>query len=115
MRDFVPLNGEEKEIIQRVSEVIRSRVAVPCTSCRYCVDDCPKHIPIQEIFSLYNERERTRDVYTHKAAYEKLVAEEGYGKASQCIKCKQCEGHCPQHIEITKRLEEAAQEFEQIV
>lgn len=112
MRDFVPLNVEEKEIIQRVSEVIRSRVAVPCTSCRYCVDDCPKHIPIPEIFSLYNERERTRDVYTHKAAYEKLVAEEGCGKASQCIKCKQCEGHCPQHIEITKRLEEAAQEFE---
>lgn len=112
MRDFVPLNGEEKEIIQKVSEIIRNRTAVPCTACRYCVDDCPKRIPLPEIFSLYNEQERTRDVYTHKVAYEKLVAEEGNGKASQCVKCKRCEGHCPQHIEITKWLEAAAKEFE---
>lgn len=112
MRNFTPLNKEELEIIRKAADVIRNRTAVPCTSCRYCVDDCPKHIPIPDIFSIYNERERTRDVYSHKVAYEKLVAGEGCGKASQCIKCKQCEMHCPQHIEITKWLEEAVKEFE---
>lgn len=68
MQEFAPLSEEEQEIVGKVAKLIRSRVAVPCTACRYCVDDCPKHIPIPEIFSIYNERERTRDVYNHKVS-----------------------------------------------
>lgn len=112
MKEFVPLNEEEEEIIDKVSEIIRNRIAIPCTSCRYCTDECPKRIPIPDIFSIYNERERSRDVYFPKVNYEKLVAEESHGKASQCIKCRRCEKHCPQHIEVTKWLEQIAEEFE---
>ena len=112
MREFVPLNDEEKGIIAKSAEIIRNRIAIPCTACRYCVDECPNRIPIPDIFSIYNERERTRDVYSPKVNYGKLVEAEGHGKASQCVKCKKCEGHCPQHIEITKWLEEIAAEFE---
>ena len=92
--EFVPLNKEEKEIINKVSEIIR------------------KKIPIPDIFAIYNERERSRDVYYPKVNYEKLVAEENHGKASGCIKCRKCEHHCPQHIEVTKWLEHIAGEFE---
>ena len=110
--EFVPLNKEEKEIINKVSEIIRNIIAIPCTSCRYCVVECPKKIPIPDIFAIYNERERSRDVYYPKVNYEKLVAEENHGKASGCIKCRKCEHHCPQHIEVTKWLEHIAGEFE---
>jgi predicted aldo/keto reductase-like oxidoreductase len=34
------------------------------------------------------------------------------GLASSCIGCLQCEGECPQHIEITARLREIAEAFE---
>lgn len=112
MKEFVPLNKEEKEIINQVSEIIRNIIAIPCTSCRYCVDECPKKIPIPDIFTIYNGRERSRDVYYPKVNYGKLVAEENHGKASECIKCRKCEHHCPQHIEITKWLEHIAGEFE---
>lgn len=112
MKEFVPLNQEEKEIINEVSEIIRNIIAIPCTSCRYCVDECPKKIPIPDIFTIYNGRERSRDVYYPKVNYEKLVAEENHGRASECIKCRKCEHHCPQHIEVTKWLEHIAGEFE---
>lgn len=39
MREFVPLNEKEKEIIDEVAEIIRNIIAIPCTSCRYCVDE----------------------------------------------------------------------------
>ena len=33
-------------------------------------------------------------------------------KASNCIKCGQCEGVCPQHLPIRDYLEEVAKTFE---
>ena len=39
-------------------------------------------------------------------------ATRGGGKPSQCLQCGQCEAACPQHIEIIKELQKAAEMYE---
>lgn len=108
MKSFLPLSREERQAVENAARVLGMADTVPCTACKYCVDDCPKHIPIPNIFKLYNAI-RT-DGVLDKSAYAAAVS--GKGKAGECVKCGKCEGHCPQHIEIRKQLEKAASVFE---
>ena len=43
MADFRPLNDTELAAIARVQAIFRGKHLIPCTSCRYCTDGCPKH------------------------------------------------------------------------
>ncbi|HEX2946761.1 MAG TPA: aldo/keto reductase [Clostridia bacterium] len=110
MRDMEPLNDEEKQLVNKAAGIINAITVIPCTECRYCVDGCPKKIPIPNYFSLYNNQKRFRLVPSHIASYN-TMAKNG-GKASDCISCKQCEKHCPQHISITEQLKEVSKIFE---
>lgn len=108
MQEFKPLNNEEQEIVKKVAEIIKSKTAISCTACRYCVDGCPMKIAIPEYFNLYNERENGMNSNVY---YQNIVAS-GKGKASECIKCGKCEKVCPQHLHIRKYLEDVTTQFE---
>ena len=106
MRDFKPLNSEEQKIIREAQKILGKSVAVPCTSCHYCVDGCPQSIPIPDVFTALNTHLSNGRTAEARESYEKAV--KGSGRASDCINCRACESVCPQHIDITGFLKQAA-------
>ena len=110
MADFKPLSEEEKQVIKKAQDILDGIDSIPCTSCHYCTDGCPMQIPIPEIFSARNKQLIWEQKEAGQADYDKAVASRGL--ASACIQCGQCEGVCPQHIDIINRLQDCAAAFE---
>lgn len=112
MSDFKPLNEEEFRIINQVIEIINENTAIPCTICRYCEKGCPKKIAIPDYFALYNSAKRatTDNISSQFLYYMNLTGK--YGKASDCIGCKQCEKACPQRLKITEHLKDVSATFD---
>ncbi|MBO6133921.1 MAG: aldo/keto reductase, partial [Lachnospiraceae bacterium] len=110
MKDFKPLNEEEQRIIAEAQRILGHSSTIPCTSCHYCMDGCPKNIRIPDIFSSMNKVLGNGQMEAALSAYREATKEGGL--ASICIECRQCEGVCPQHIPITDHLKEAVRMFE---
>ena len=109
MKDMGPLTEDEVNLLQQVASMIRETIAIPCTGCRYCVEEsiCPKGILIPNYFALYNtEKLRTREDWSPEKEYYVNYLNQGHGRASDCIACRKCERVCPQHIAISERMKE---------
>ena len=106
MADFKPLTEAERAVIDLVVKKNAEIPTIPCTDCKYCVDDCPQKINIPGIFGVYNDYKVYNTLDAMKGQY-KWATKDG-GKASDCIACGLCEGHCPQHIQIIENLREIA-------
>lgn len=113
MNDFKPFDSEERKIVEAASEIIKSSILVPCTACRYCIDEtsggCPKKIDIPEFFRLYNDQNR----YTLNSAIKWKYNEttQKGGSPSDCVACGHCESHCPQKIRIIDELKKVREVF----
>ena len=110
MTDFQPIRPEEQAAIDRVRDILKGENTVPCTGCRYCVAGCPRHILIPDLFACLNTKRRYHD---WGSDFYYTVHTRDHGKASDCIRCRRCEGACPQHLEITALLKQVAEEFEE--
>lgn len=112
MKVFKPLNEKEYEAIDKVCEIFNGLSMIPCTACRYCIEEnkCPQNILIPDLFACYN----TKTIFNNwnQDYYYATVYTANNGKASDCIKCSKCEKVCPQHLRIRELLEDVAKEFE---
>jgi predicted aldo/keto reductase-like oxidoreductase len=109
MKDFTPLSEAEQNLVQQITDILNRTIRVPCTSCRYCMEECPIQVNIPEYFGLLNLHAVTGN--KTNMYYQRFSM--NHAKASECLKCGRCEQICPQHIPIRDFLEEFAALYEE--
>jgi len=104
-KDTLPESLIEGELtlINEVQQKYRSKMAVNCTDCGYCMP-CPNKVWIPYNFELFNNFFMYETIEDSTKMYERL--ETSKQAASACIECGKCEIACPQHIPIMKALKE---------
>ena len=113
MQDFKPLDEREMKAVRKVCDIINAQNLIPCTSCRYCIEEstCPKGIVIPDLFAAKNQLDTFHNWNT-KYYYDCVLTGSGRGKASECIQCGKCEKVCPQHLPIRELLQTVTRTFE---
>lgn len=119
LRTFSPLDPcteEEMALLEDTAQMMLTYPTVPCNDCKYCMP-CPYGLDIPAILLHYNrcinegnvpkssQDENYREA--HRAfliGYDRSVPK--LRQASHCTGCDQCNPHCPQGIDIPKKLQE---------
>lgn len=109
MRNFEPLNEEEQAAIAAAQAELAKIESIPCTGCGYCLEDCPINMKIPNIFTSAN-RELVYGMTDNATRFYKMVTTET--RASDCLKCGNCEDACPQRIPIISWLERVGEIFD---
>ena len=110
MADFQPLDEKEMAAIRKVREIFRTKDMIPCTACRYCIDGCPQHISIPDLFAVMNTKQIHKN-WNADYYYNEVHTAPGR-RASDCLECGKCEKACPQHLPIRQLLKDVAKAFE---
>jgi predicted aldo/keto reductase-like oxidoreductase len=91
-------DSHEKKIITALRKKYRTRLAVPCTNCKYCMP-CPNGVDIPVNFELFNYAHLYEDIPVARFRYSIYLAQSL--RSDKCIACKECEDKCPQKIQIS--------------
>jgi len=99
------LNDADTNLLMTALNLSHNKNVEPCTTCRYCCDDCPESIDIPTVIHLYNRlRTEGRDA---APAIRAELAQLDAGP-EDCIACGTCTQHCPQGIAIPEVMEKFA-------
>jgi hypothetical protein len=104
------LTPEESALIDQVREQFKTRSAIPCTACRYCMP-CPNNVNIPGIFGLYNDAIIYDDLRRARMLYRIRIPEAE--RAELCQACQDCEELCPQALPISEWMGKCRELLEQ--
>lgn len=107
---FEPLNEAEQAAVAQTAQVLRNKIRVGCTACRYCMP-CPMGVDIPDNFSLWNRLAMFGNTEQVKNAWNRMEEKE---KAKNCIRCGKCEAICPQHLPIRQALAQLQTELDSL-
>ena len=99
----VPMTEEDFRKAALMMEEIKKLSDLYCTGCKYCMP-CPKGINIPHIFDAYTYH----NVYDMSTQAKNKWEEKHGAPVSDCSGCGICNEKCPQHIQVSEKLKEAA-------
>jgi predicted aldo/keto reductase-like oxidoreductase len=102
------LTEGELGLISEASAEYNELIKYGCTSCAYCLPECPQKIDIPKIIGMNNE-EALYDCFEQTQTEIRMFVDP---KPSACIECKKCEDICPQHLPIAEIMSETAARYE---
>ena len=103
-----PLSEEEIKVVSEVAASLYD--CIPCTSCRYCVENCPKGIDIPMLLRLFDDY---RFVPNLNASIRlSMIPPEKLPEA--CIGCGACARACPQGIKIPEWMKKFSEEIKKM-
>jgi predicted aldo/keto reductase-like oxidoreductase len=95
---------EETEVYRGVIEIFNRSYRIHCTGCNYCMP-CPKNVNIPGCFAAYNTSYSMGFIQgMQQYVTSTALTSERMSGPGLCVKCGQCEKHCPQHIPIIRSL-----------
>lgn len=111
MKHLKPLSKRERELLKSAVDEINQKIAIPCTQCNYCIEECPNGIPIPTFFELYNIEKRlpSRGWSTQQGYYRTYAMKTA--EATDCDYCEACVEKCPQHLDIPRYMEDIVELF----
>ena len=107
--DFVPMEEKEYQAIDKIKEIMNSRIQNGCTGCRYCMP-CPFGLDIPGNFSVWNRYHVYQNYGTVKWQWEGMKKDNK--TAEFCKECGKCEKACPQHLSIREDLKKVKADME---
>ena len=105
------LSDGDEAMLRRVVQALNAGMKVGCTGCGYCMP-CPKNVDIPGTFAAWNRRYQEGKFWGFIDYVICTMLRKNSTAASNCVRCGKCEKHCPQHIAIRDKLEEAQKELE---
>ena len=103
IKEAKPLTDAEQDMVLKVSTLYHQTNFATCTSCMYCVKDCPKGLDIPYLLNTYNIYKKSGEWRLFRL---NALAEDK--RPSACADCGICLKHCPQNLEIPKYLTDMA-------
>jgi len=108
---FAPLSEAENAAVEKAAAVLRSRIKIGCTGCRYCMP-CPRGVDIPDNFSLWNKLGMFCQPDAVRTQWQTRFPESE--KAKNCVRCGKCEAVCPQKLPIRNALAELQRELDEL-
>ena len=103
-----PLNNAEWDTVLGIADDMITRIALPCTSCKYCTEKCPMELNIPALIEIYNEHIFTGGGFLPGM---KLSVFPENKRPNACIGCRSCEAVCPQNIKISEAMQDFAEKM----
>ena len=97
INNFKGFTKSQKELCLNILNEYKKYNLITCTECKYCEPFCSQHIPISQIFKLYNQILSNNDNIDKQNYFNISKTDQSQ---LDCVGCGQCEKHCPQHLPI---------------